>query len=87
VLHDAWFERWNPYRWQAPRPRAVSYSHTYTETILDDHDADEFADKSVAVSDKTGFPFRVAIRLITLATIAGNTTRLLPLFTVASCIV
>jgi hypothetical protein len=49
VLHKTWFEKWNPYRLQAPKPRSSANSHTLTDANLETL-TDEAANGSTTVS-------------------------------------
>lgn len=36
LLHDKWFERYNPYRWMTPMPRTILPSEANTQVVSED---------------------------------------------------
>lgn len=60
LLHQAWFERWNPYRWQEAQPRAISRQHLPSEAFLP---WEERVKDDVNHSD-TGAPAQLALGVV-----------------------
>lgn len=58
LLHQAWFERWNPYRWQEAKPRAITRQHLPSDAFL------PWEERVKDESRDTGAPAQLALGVV-----------------------
>jgi len=55
ILHESWIERWNPYRWQAPRPRALTRTQAQDVAVVSVDDRSHIQPAASAVGSRAEF--------------------------------